>query len=212
MTRIRVACRTAAFTLAGGLLAAVVAPAAFAQMASPATTEPAKVESGAYAIEPNHTQVLFSVSHMGFSTYYGEFSHVSGSLNLDARVPAKSSFEIHVPVSSLTTTSEKLTTELKSNAWLDAPADPDMTFVSTKVTPVGHGAATIAGKLTLHGVTRPIILKAKLVGAGINPLDKKYTVGFDLTGVVRRSDFGVRTYVPLIGDDVTLTISAVFEK
>ena len=212
MTRLRPATsRLAAIALTQGMLGLAFAPAALAQM-TPPTTDPAQVESGAYAVEPNHTQILFSVSHMGFSTYYGQFSGASGSLTLDSRMPGKSSFVIHVPVKSVTTTSDKLTGELKSNAWLDASADPEMTFKSTKVTPIGHGYATVAGNLTLHGVTRPITLKAKLVGAGINPLDKKYTVGFDLTGTIRRSEFGVKTYVPLIGDAVTLTIAGVFEK
>ena len=85
-------------------------------------------------------------------------------------------------------------------------------FKSTKVTAVGHGAATVMGDLTLHGQTHAVTLHAKLVGAGVNPLDKKYTVGFDLTGTLRRSEFGVKTYVPLIGDMVTLTVSGVFEK
>ena len=204
--------RTTALLAAGGLLHGALPHAAFAQMAAPATEEPAKVQSGAYAVEPTHTQVLFSVSHMGFSTYHGTFSDAAGSLDLNAAMPAKSSFEIRVPVSSVSTTSEKLTGELKSSAWLDASADPEMIFKSTKVTPAGHGYATVAGTLTLHGVTRPIVLKARLVGAGVNPLDKKYTVGFDLTGSIRRSAFGVKTYVPLIGDTVSLTIAGVFEK
>jgi len=67
------------------------------------------------------------------------------------------------------------------------------------------------GNLTLHGVTRPITLHAKLVGGGINPLDKKYTAGFEVSGRIKRSDFGVKTYLPLIGDDVDLIISAGFE-
>jgi polyisoprenoid-binding protein YceI len=212
MTQTRIAARLAVSSVAAGLLSAVLAPASFAQATSPVTTEPAKIESGAYAIEPNHTQILFSVSHMGFSTYFGQFSKASGSLDLNSKIPAKSSVEIHVPVNSVTTTSDKLTSELKGNAWLDASADPEITFKSTKVTPTGHGTAAVAGNLTLHGVTRPVTLKARLVGAGINPLDKKYTVGFDLAGTIKRSEFGVKTYVPLIGDAVTLTISGVFEK
>jgi polyisoprenoid-binding protein YceI len=212
MTQNRLAARIAASSVAAGLLSAFLAPASLAQATLPTTTEPARVESGAYAVEPFHTQILFSVSHMGFSTYYGQFSQASGSLNLDAKLPAKSSFEIHVPVNSVSTTSDKLTSELKGSAWLDASADPEITFKSTKVTPTGHGTASVAGNLTLHGVTRPVTLKAKLVGAGINPLDKKYTVGFDLSGTIRRSEFGVKTYVPLIGDAVTLTIAGVFEK
>ena len=207
-----VARQLACLATAGLLVGMVAARPASAQMPAPASSDPSKVESGAYAVEPNHTQVLFSVSHMGLSTFYGQFSDASGSLALDARMPAKSSFEIHVPVNSVSTSSDRLTGELKSNAWLDAAADPEIVFKSTKVTPVGHGYAAVAGSLTLHGVTRPIVLKARLVGAGINPLDKKYTVGFDLTGTIKRSEFGVKTYVPLIGDAVSLTISGVFEK
>ena len=201
-----------AWVLADGCLGLGLPTLAAAQAVSPASIEPSKVQSGSYAVEPSHTQLLFSVSHMGFSTYYGQFSNVSGSLNLDAGAPARSSFEIHVPVASVSTTSDKLTGELKSKVWLDADADPEIIFKSIKVTPIGHSYALAYGNLTLHGVTRPMALKVRLVGAGINPLDKKYTVGFDLSGTIRRSDFGVKTYVPLIGDVVTLTIAGVFEK
>ena len=199
--------------LAGAFLAAALPVASCAQLVgTPASHDPAKVESGTYRIDPTHTQVLFSVSHLGFSTYYGEFSDASGTLTLDAGKPSNSSVEIHVPVRSITTTSGKLTRELKGSDWLDAAADPEMVFRSTKVTPTGGGIATIDGDLTLHGVTRPILLRATLVGAGVNPLDHRYTVGFNLVGTIRRSDFGVRLYVPLIGDDVTLTIASAFEK
>lgn len=211
MSRSRAA-RLAVLVVTGGSLAAGLSPVASAQIALPASIEPSKVESGVYAVEPSHTQLLFNVSHMGFSTYYGQFTRLSGSLNLDAKAPARSSFEIHVPVNSVSTTSDKLTSELKSNAWLDAAADPEIIYRSIRVTPIGHSYALVYGNLTLHGVTRPMALKVRLVGAGINPLDKKYTVGFDLSGTVKRSDFGVKAYVPLIGDAVTLTISGVFEK
>jgi polyisoprenoid-binding protein YceI len=70
----------------------------------------------------------------------------------------------------------------------------------------------IAGDLTLHGVTRPMTLKAKFNAAGVNPLSKKYTVGFEVEGVLKRSDFGVDRYVPLVGDEVKLIVSAAFEK
>ena len=199
--------------LAGPFLALALPAASCAQLAgAPATHDPARVQSGAYRIDPLHTQVLFSVSHLGFSTYYGEFSQASGRLDLDVEAPSRSAVEIRVPVDSVTTTSDKLTRELKGSDWLDAGADPEMVFKSTKVTPLEGGAAMIAGDLTLHGVTRPVLLRATLVGAGINPLDHAYTVGFNLVGTIRRSDFGVRTYVPLVGDLVTLTIASAFEK
>ena len=64
----------------------------------------------------------------------------------------------------------------------------------------------------MHGVTRPVTLQVRFVGAGTNPLDHAYTTGFQATGVLTRSDFGVKTYTPLIGDEVTLTIAGAFEK
>ena len=185
---------------------------ASAQATSPASSDPASVQGGGYTIEPNHTQVLFSVSHMGFSTFHGQFTKASGTLSLDPRSPADSRFEIHVPTRSVLTSNATLTGELKGDAWLDAKADPDIVFKSTKVTPMGNGEADVVGDLTLHGQTHPVTLHAKLVGAGVNPLDKRYTVGFDLSGTLQRSEFGVKTYLPLIGDAVTLTIAGVFEK
>ena len=68
------------------------------------------------------------------------------------------------------------------------------------------------GNLTLHGVTRPETFSVKFNGAGVNPLDHAYTVGFEVRGQIKRSDFGVSKYVPLIGDSVDVIISAAFEK
>jgi len=184
---------------------------ALAQAPMEVTHDPAAVQAGAYDVEPLHTRVLFSVSHMGFTTWYGEFTNVSGSLALDPKKPAASTLEIHIPVATVSTTSAKLDGELKSDAWLDAGQFPEMVFKSTKVVETGKDAATVTGDLTLHGVTRPVTLAVKFNGAGTNPLDKKYTAGFEVSGQIKRSDFGVKTYVPLIGDDVDLIISAGFE-
>ena len=177
-----------------------------------ATRDPAQIQSGTYAVDPGHTQVGWRVSHMGFSNYAGGFSDVSGSLTLDPKNPAASKLAIKVPVASVTTTSAKLTGELKGDQWLDAGKYPDMTFVSTKVAPAGKDHAKVTGDLTLHGVTKPVTLDVTLVGAGANPLSKKYTVGFEATGTLKRSEFGVKTYVPLIGDELHLTIAGAFER
>ena len=72
-------------------------------------------------------------------------------------------------------------------------------------------SARIDGNLALHCVTRPLTLSADFGGAGVNPLSA-YTVGFKATGHLKRSDFGVTKYVPLVGDDVTLTIAVAFHK
>ena len=102
--------------------------------------------------------------------------------------------------------------ELKSAQWFDAAQYPTITFKSTKVTPTGKDAADITGDLTFHGVTHPVTLHAKFNAAGAHPMTKKYIVGFNASGELKRSDFGQKTYIPLIGDDVDLMISAEFEK
>lgn len=191
-------------------IACVLAPAAFAETAP--KNAPVAVESGSYVIDPGHTQVGFAVSHLGFSEFRGRFGDASGTLQLDGKTPANSSFDVRVPTASVSTPVDKLTGELKSSDWLDANAYPEIRFKATRVTPTGPRTANVAGDLTLHGVTKPVTLEAKLHGAGVNPLNKKVTVGFDLNGTIKRSDFGVKTYVPMISDETGIEISAAFEK
>ena len=192
---------------------AVVAALATPVLADAALTkDAAKVEAGTYAVEPNHTQVGFSVSHFGFSTYKGLFQKTSGTLVLDPAKPDASKIDVTVATDSVYTPSDKLTGELKSADWLDAAKFPEITFKSTKVEKTGPESAKVTGDLTLHGVTKPVTLTAKFFGAGANPMSKKYTAGFEVTGKIKRSDFGVKTYVPVIGDEVDLSISAPFEK
>ena len=197
--------------VAGGLIATLAVAAQAAAPAGP-SADPKGVQAGAYALDTSHAQVLFSVSHLGLSTWYGDFAGTKATAKLDPAKPAASSVEVTVPVGSIRTINDKLTGELKSADWLDAGKFPTATFKSTAVTPTGPGRANITGALTLHGVTKPIVLNARLLAHGGNPMNKKYTVGFEATGKFKRSDFGVKTYVPMIGDDVNLTISAPFEK
>jgi polyisoprenoid-binding protein YceI len=200
--------------LAAGAMTALLSLAAVAPhaMAQPvASQDPNTVKAGTYKIEPNHTQIGFSVSHMGFTNFLGLFSGASGTLQLD---PAKSSaakLQVSVSVQTVLTTAPALDDELRGDKWFDVAHFPTATFTSTKVTPTGKGTATITGDLTLHGVTKPVTLKARFFGAGVNPLDKAYTTGFEATGTIKRGDFGIKTYLPLIGDDVQLTISGAFE-
>ena len=196
-----------AVTAAAGL---ALAGAARAQ--TPANPKPSAVEPGAYKVEPSHTRVLFTVSHMGFTNWYGDFTGASGTLTLDPKNPAAASLQVTVPVGSVSTTNAKLDGELKAADWLDADRFPAASFKSTKVTPKGTGMADVTGDMTLHGVTKPVTLHVKFNGAGVNPLDKAYTAGFEAHGTIKRSDFGVTKYVPLIGDTVELTLSGAFEK
>jgi polyisoprenoid-binding protein YceI len=172
---------------------------------------PAQPPAGVYTLEPHHAQVMFGIKHLGFSTFYGAFSGASGTLKLIPGNPAYSQLDVSVPTASVTTINETLNGELRGADWLDATAFPTMTFHSTKITVTGPGTADVTGDLTLHGVTHPVTLRAKLNTPGVNPLDKAYTIGFEVSGSLKRSDFGVTKYVPLVGDDVQLIISAPFE-
>jgi polyisoprenoid-binding protein YceI len=194
------------------LSAALLAgPALIAPAHAQVSHDPAAVQEGAYSVEPNHTRVLFSVAHLGFTTWYGEFTKVSGSLDLNPKAVGKSTLEIHIPVDSVSTSNAKVDGELKSADWFDATQFPEMVFKADKITETGKGKGEVTGTLTLHGVTKPVKLAVKFNCAGVNPLDKKYTVGFEVSGKIKRSDFGVTKYIPLVGDDVDLIISAGFE-
>jgi polyisoprenoid-binding protein YceI len=196
------------------LAAALLATSAVAQapMPIPGTPNPAKIVAGSYAVEPNHTQIVFAVDHMGFSIFRGFLSQASGALALDPAKPAATQLSVTIPIASIHTTSAKLDEELNSADWLDAQRFPTATFVSTKVTPGPNGLAIVDGNLTLHGITKPARMQAHFRGAGINPLSKGATIGFDGRMSVERSQFGVTKYVPLVSDHVELTIAAAFEK
>lgn len=197
--------KTAAFAAVLALSAAG-APA-YAQL----TTSPAAIQAGTYKLDPAHGKITWSVTHFGFSTYIGQFSAVNATLKADPKAPAASSVDVTVDTSSLGTLNPALDTHLKSKDFLDVAAFPTATFKSTRVTVTGEKTADIAGELTLHGVTKPVVVHAVFNQGGVNPLDKKYSLGFAGSAEITRSDFGIKAYVPAISDKVTLTIEAEFK-
>jgi polyisoprenoid-binding protein YceI len=202
----------AAALLASSAVAQTTAPAANPPMPVPGKPDPSRVTAGTYAVEPNHTQVIFAVDHMGFSIFRGFLSGASGTLTIDPAKLSVTQLSVTLPVSSIHTTSAKLDEELNSADWLGTQQFPTATFVSTKVTLGPQGAALIEGNLTLHGVTKPARLLAHFRGAGANPMSKATTIGFDGRMTIDRSQFGVTKYVPLVSDHVEVTIAAAFEK
>ncbi len=190
-------------------LALLATPAAALAEYAP-DANPAHVKAGDYKIEPSHTRILFAVSHMGFTTWYGEFTGAAGTLTLDPANLAATKFDITVPSNTVSTTNAKLDGELNDAKWFDTAKYPTIEFKSGKVVRTGPNTAAVTGELTFHGVTRPETLTVTFNAAGINGLSNQYTAGFEATGVIKRSDFNQSTYVPLIGDDVRLIISAAF--
>lgn len=185
-----------------------IAPAAIAQV----STDPTTVQAGTYALETHHARIAFAIDHMGFSTWYGDFSGATGSLTIDPKAVGAAKLDVTFPVGSISTTNATLDGELKAADWFDAGKFPTASFKSTSVVATGKDTAKVTGDLTFHGVTKPVTLDVKFHGAGTNMMSKAYTIGFDATGTLKRSDFGVTKYVPLIGDQVQIVISAPFEK
>ena len=192
-------------------LAVVALVATSAAFAAPPAATLSSVKAGTYKVESYHTQVGFTLSHFGFTNYSGLFSGATGSLQLDPAHAGANRIEVTSPVQSIQTTVPLLTDELKGDKWFDVAKFPQATFTSTNVTLGADGSATIAGNLTLHGVTKPVVLHAHFMGAGINPIDKAYTVGFQANTTIKRTDFGVSLYAPAVGDEVELTIAGAFE-
>ncbi|MFJ5486417.1 YceI family protein [Hansschlegelia beijingensis] len=190
-------------------LVAAATPVAAQQV--PGTADVSKVQAGTYKADPNHTQVVWSVDHMGFSMLTGMFGQITGSLTIDPKEPAKAKLEIEVPMSGLAVTSEKFAKHLATPEFLDVEKHPTATFRSTSIKASGE-KATIVGDLTLHGVTKPVTLQAVFHGVGVNPMNKAETIGFSATGKVKRSDFGLGAFAPVVSDEVDLTIAGAFEK
>ena len=160
-----------------------------------------------YKLDPNHTVVLASWNHFGYSHPTANFGKVDGTLVYDAEAVAKSSVEVTLPLSGLDTFVPKLDEHLKSADFFDAAKYPTITFKSNMVHDLGGGKLAIMGDLTLHGVTRPVTLDATLNKSAAHPMTKAPTIGFDATTTIKRSEFGVGAYVPNVGDEIAIRIT-----
>jgi polyisoprenoid-binding protein YceI len=149
---------------------------------------------------------------MGYSVSYGLFTDFTGQLVIDPKSPASSTLDVTVNMKSIDTTVPTLDEHLEGSQFFDVAKFPTATFKATKITPAGATTGTVVGDLTLHGVTKPVTLEATFNGGGLNPSGKAFVAGFNATGTIKRSDFGVGAFAPMVGDDVTLTISAEFDQ
>ena len=187
--------------LAGG---AVVAQAALTQA-------PAEVQAGTYKLDPDHGKVTWSVDHLGFSTYVGQFVNAQADLVLDPANPSASRLTATIPLTEVDTNSDGLDAHLQTADFFDTANHPVATFVSRIVT-VDAGDpsdATVVGDLTLRGVTRPVTMAVEFNQAGPS-MGGAYRAGFDGEATIKRSDFGVDYALPVLGDEVTLHIEGEF--
>lgn len=160
-----------------------------------------------YKLDPNHTMVLFSWNHFGYSNPTANLGLGEGTLVFDEQHPANSSVEVSLPLDLLDTHVPALDEHLKKADFLDAGQYPLVTFKSTAVQPLGGNKFKVTGNLTVHGVTKPVVLDATLNKLGPHPMTKAPSIGFDATASIKRSDFGVGGYVPNVGDELSIRIT-----
>jgi len=160
-----------------------------------------------YQLDPSHTMVLFSWNHFGYSNPTADLGLGEGTVVFDEQHPANARVEVTLPLAKLDTHVAALDEHLKKPDFLDAGKYPVVTFKSTTVQPLGGNKFKVTGNLTVHGVTKPVVLDATLNKIGPHPMSKAQSIGFDATTSIKRSDFGVGAYVPNVSDEIAIRIT-----
>ncbi|NIZ13295.1 YceI family protein [Phaeobacter sp. HF9A] len=179
------------------LAAALLGTAATAAVAAPEK----------YVLDASHSQVVFTYNHLGFSTTTGMFSGFEGDIMFDKEDPANSSVEVSMPVMSMFTGWEERTAHFMTDDFFGAKEGDLVTFTSTGIEVTGENTALITGDLTMHGVTKSVVLDAKMNQSGDHPMAGKPWAGFDATATVLRSDYGLEKFAPYVSDEVKIFIS-----
>ena len=165
-----------------------------------------------WQIDPAHTNVEFTVRHMMISNVKGQFQKTSGTITTNGNDPTSAQINATIDATSIDTRVEKRDAHLKSPAFLDVDKFPTITFKSTKVEADGAGKWKVTGDLTLHGVTKPVVLEVESSGTPIADPMGNTRAGASATTKISRKDFGLTWNQPLetggvmVGDEVAISI------
>lgn len=170
----------------------------------------AQVET--WRIDPAHTAAQFAVRHLGISTVRGEFRKVSGSVAYDPADPSKTSLETTIDATTVDTRVDMRDNDLRSPNFLDVQKYPTITFKSKKAESSGPGQLKITGDLTIHGVTREVVLDVDGPTAPVKDPRGNLHMGASATTKINRRDFGVDGAPAIAGDEISITIDAELIK
>lgn len=168
----------------------------------------AVAQTGTWKIDPNHSSAQFSVRHLGVSTVRGAFTKVSGSANFDPSDPAKDSLEATIEATSVDTRVEMRDNDLRSPNFLDVQKYPTITFHAKRFNTAAAGKLQITGDLTIHGVTKEVVLDVEGPSAPIKDPWGNQRIGASGATKINRKDFGVNGAPGVVGDDISITIDA----
>lgn len=175
-------------------------------------TDEARVPAGSYALDAHHWSITFDVDHLKFSRFTMRFDRAQGTLDWKPGGLDASTVNVSIDASSVDTNVPLLDKLVKGPDMFDAANHPAIRFVSTRVVRTGNSEGTLEGDLTIRGVTRPVTLQMKFNGYGVDPLTKEDKLGFSAQGHFGRSQFGLGTWYPAVGDDVRVRIEAEFAR
>ncbi|HTA46328.1 MAG TPA: YceI family protein [Bryobacteraceae bacterium] len=171
-----------------------------------------------YTIDQAHTSAQFSIRHMMITNVRGGFSSVKGTAEYDADNLSNSSVDIVIDTNTITTHDEQRDAHLKSADFLDVEKYPTITFKSTKVTAEGEGESKVEGNLTIHGVTKPVVLNVEGPSAESKDPWGNIRIGASATTKIKRSEFGLTWNAALetggimVGDDLKIELDVQMIK
>lgn len=166
---------------------------------------PALAGTSAWQLDPNHSTAQFTVRHLGISNVQGDFTKVTGTVELDDQDITKSSVSITIDVNTIDTRVQMRDNDLKSEHFFNVAQFPTMTFQSTKIVKTGENSAKMTGNLTIRGVTKEVTLDVTGPTAAIKAMGGLRR-GAAATGRINRQDFGVSADPGMVGDEISLQI------
>lgn len=184
-----------------GIRAAFVAALGLAVLAPPAPAPAADT----YKVDAVHSSVVYRVKHMQTSYSYGRFNQLEGSFTLDAADRSKCAVDVKVKTSSVDSANDKRDQHLLGPDFFNAKQFPTIAFKSTKFVQKSDNVFDVSGELTLHGVTKPVTITLEKTGSAKSPMGE--VAGVETVFTIKRSDFGMKNAIPMIGDDVKLMVS-----
>jgi polyisoprenoid-binding protein YceI len=166
----------------------------------------AAAQAGTWQIDPNHSAAQFSVRHLGVSTVRGAFTKVSGTAKYDPADPSKTSLDATIDANSVDTRVEMRDKDLRSPHFFEVEKYPTITFHSKQAKAQGSGKLQITGDLTIHGVTKEVVLDVDGPSAAVKDPWGNQRIGASATTKINRNDFGVSGAPGVVGDEITITI------
>ncbi|MDZ7750256.1 MAG: YceI family protein [Gammaproteobacteria bacterium] len=159
-----------------------------------------------YVLEKPHTQILFFVSHLGFSKSQGEFLDFDGGFTFDSEDWGNSSVQVTIRTHSIDMDDHAWDKHMRDEDFFNVNVHPTMTFESTKLEKTGEKTGKLHGDLTLLGVTRPVTLDVTFNKVGQHFKSKEWIAGFSAATTIKRSEFGMKYGLPVIGDEVGIRL------